>query len=132
MTDAIEPSLANSKTVRQLAVRAGDNGMEILLDGSDIAAKIDRVNIDLSSGLPFAEVVLQVHPKHTVAPEFEGLAHVQIGEPADPGPAAAAFLSAIDPEALEQAAFHRMDIGTGPGSGTKAMLNQLIDWANGS
>ncbi|WP_436957987.1 hypothetical protein [Streptomyces sp. SudanB182_2057] len=49
----------------------------------------------------------------------------------DPGPAAAVFLDAIDPEALERAALARPDLGTEPYSLTKAMLTQLVEWARG-
>ncbi|MFF7092846.1 hypothetical protein ACFY9A_10675 [Streptomyces rubradiris] len=49
----------------------------------------------------------------------------------DPGPAAAVFLDAIDPEALERAALARPDLGTEPYSLTKAMRTQLVEWARG-
>ncbi|MFE7276879.1 hypothetical protein [Streptomyces sp. NPDC057623] len=62
---------------------------------------------------------------------FEGLARVAVAEASAPGPAAAVFLAAIDPEELERAALARSDLGTGPRSLTEAMLTQLQEWAHG-
>ncbi len=62
---------------------------------------------------------------------FEGLARVSVADVSDPGPAAAAFLSAIDAGELERAALARPDLGTGPHSLTQAMLTQLQEWAYG-
>ncbi|MDN0193914.1 hypothetical protein [Streptomyces sp. S.PNR 29] len=62
---------------------------------------------------------------------FEGLARVAVADASDPGPAAVAFLTAIDAEELERAALARPDLGTGPRSLTEAMLTQLQEWARG-
>jgi hypothetical protein len=62
---------------------------------------------------------------------WSGMARVSVADVPDPGPAAAAFLEAIDAEALERAALARSDLGTGPHSLTQAMLTQLGEWARG-
>lgn len=76
-----------------------------------------------------AHVVLHLVDRDDV--RFEGLARVSVADVPDPGPAAAAFLAAIDPGELERAALARPDLGSGPQSLTRAMLTQLREWACG-
>ncbi|MEV4907065.1 hypothetical protein AB0N46_20800 [Streptomyces albidoflavus] len=75
------------------------------------------------------EVLLHVADRNNT--QWSGTARVAVADLPDPGPAAAAFLDAIDPEALERAALARPDLGTEPCSLTKAMLTQLGEWARG-
>ena len=63
--------------------------------------------------------------------QFEGMARVSVADMPDPGPAAAVFLAAINPEELERAALARLDLGADPHSLTEAMLTQLGEWARG-
>ncbi|OAH09855.1 hypothetical protein [Streptomyces jeddahensis] len=76
-----------------------------------------------------AQVLLHVSDRGSN--QWSGMAHVAVADVPDPGPAAAVFLDAIDPEALEGTALARSDLGTGPHSLTKAMLTQLVEWARG-
>lgn len=63
---------------------------------------------------------------------FEGAARVVVGVPPDPGPAAAAFLGAIDAGQLEKAVLARHDLmDGGPHELTRAMLALLKEWALG-
>jgi hypothetical protein len=61
---------------------------------------------------------------------FDGLAHVVIGDETPPGEAIAAWLQNIDPAALDRAALDR-DLDGTSNELTKAMLEQLADWARG-
>jgi hypothetical protein len=102
------------------------------LDGVDIRTDI-------------AGITIQMDPKHTPlvtlivpadrvqAAHFEGLAVTELMTAGanDPGPAAAVFLKAIDAKILEQTALNRIDLGNDPQALTKAMIRQLIDWAEG-
>lgn len=105
----------------------------IEIDGNDIRADI-------------AGIVIEMDPKHTPrvtlvvpadrvqATHFEGLAVTELSTmagPPSPGEGAAVFLKAMDAKLLEEAALNRMDLGNGPNELTKAMLRQLIDWAEG-
>ncbi|MER6127882.1 hypothetical protein ABT173_35930 [Streptomyces sp. NPDC001795] len=76
-----------------------------------------------------AEVLLHVADRGDI--RWSGMARIAVADLPDPGPAAAVFLDAIDPEALERAALTRPDLGTEPYSLTKAMLTQLGEWARG-
>lgn len=83
---------------------------------------------DIAGGLlPLA--VLHTRQPDSVA--FEGLARVAVGVTDTPGDIAAAFLAQVDPEALENAALNRDDLGNNQYDLTRAMLRQLADWARG-
>ena len=77
------------------------------------------------------ELVLMLGARAACQAQYEGMARVVVGEEPDPGPAAARFLAAMDPEILEQAALNRPDLESGPHGLTKAMLRQLTEWASG-
>ena len=82
---------------------------------------------EIAGGLPFAVL-------HTRQPDglvFEGLARVAVGIPDTPGDIVAAFLSQLDPAALENAALNRDDLGNDKYDLTRAMLRQAADWARG-
>lgn len=100
------------------------------LDGVDIARTLRRVHYSSPAERgEVSQVVLEVIPRRGI--EFTGGAHVVIGEPPALGAAAAEFLAAIDPEELEKAALARPDLGHEPHAMTRAMLDQLIEWARG-
>lgn len=82
---------------------------------------------DIVGGIPL--VVL--HTRHPEGLAFDGLARVAVGVTDTPGDIAAAFLAQIDPEALENAALNRDDLGNSQYDLTRAMLRQLTDWARG-
>lgn len=111
----------------QITVRGGRADIEI--DG----ARVDPSAVKAYTVSHFAgeqpEILLHVADRRDS--RWSGMARVAVTDLPDPGPAAAAFLDAIDPEALERAALARPDLGTEPHSLTKAMLAQLGEWARG-
>ncbi|MFI1830711.1 hypothetical protein ACH41E_30380 [Streptomyces sp. NPDC020412] len=112
--------------------------VEITAQGGHADIKIGGTRIDPSAVHAYSvrhfagehpEVLL--HVADCGDTRWSGIARVSVADASDPGPAAAVFLDAIDPEALERAALDRSDLGTGPNSLTKAMLIQLGEWARG-
>ncbi|MQY11456.1 hypothetical protein SRB5_15740 [Streptomyces sp. RB5] len=101
----------------------------VAVDGHDVSSLVRAYTVHQEAGEP-STVVLQF-TEH-VPTEVEGLARVVVGVPPDPGPAAAAFLEAIDARQLEEAALSRPDLLDGrPHELTRAMLRLLTDWARG-
>ncbi|MEU6979572.1 hypothetical protein [Streptomyces sp. NPDC046371] len=100
----------------------------VVVNGTDMSEALAGYTLEHRAGQP-PLLVLYPSPRHSAA--FDGLAHVAVAEPADPGPAAADFLRSINPAALDQAALQRDDLDGSPNELTKAMLAQLIDWAEG-
>ncbi|OKJ55940.1 hypothetical protein AMK28_13805 [Streptomyces sp. CB02115] len=104
-------------------------GVDIDIDGKRIEPNaVKAYSVSHLAG-EHPEVLLHVADRNDV--QWSGTARVAVTDLPDPGPAAAVFLDAIDPEALERAALARPDLGTEPGSLTKAMLTQLGEWARG-
>ncbi|MGW3193172.1 hypothetical protein ACWDBD_00970 [Streptomyces sp. NPDC001118] len=114
---------------RRVAITARGERADIEIDGT----RIDPSAVRAYSVSHFAgerpEVVLHVADRGDT--QWSGLARVAVADLPDPGPAAAVFLEAIDPETLERAALARPDLGSEPYSLTKAMLTQLGEWARG-
>ncbi|MER5642054.1 hypothetical protein ABT095_34595 [Kitasatospora sp. NPDC002227] len=100
------------------------------IDGRDVASQVQAYPLSHRAGqLPELAILLQP----TTSDEWEGLTRVAVGEPPDPGPAAAAFLGAIDAGELERAVLGRHDLlDGGPGEYTRALLAQLTEWAAGN
>ena len=110
-------------------ITAQGNTVEVELDGKPVdprAVKAYSVTHLAGEG---PEVLLHVADRGDT--QWSGMARVVVADLPDPGPAAAVFLDAIDPEALERAALARPDLGTEQNSLTKAMLTQLGEWARG-
>ncbi|GHJ28574.1 hypothetical protein TPA0910_30070 [Streptomyces hygroscopicus subsp. sporocinereus] len=112
--------------------------VRITAQGAQATIEIDGTRIDPSAIKAYSvshlagdrpEVLLHVADRGDT--RWSGMARVAVADLPDPGPAAAVFLDAIDPEALERAALARPDLGTEPYSLTKAMLTQLGEWARG-
>ncbi|MGW3031188.1 hypothetical protein ACWDCB_08120 [Streptomyces sp. NPDC001178] len=112
--------------------------VEITAQGGRADIEIDGTRIDPSAVKAYSvshfagerpEVLLHVADRNDS--QWSGMARVSVADLPDPGPAAAVFLDAIDPEALERAALARSDLGSEPYSLTKAMLTQLGEWARG-
>ncbi len=99
------------------------------IDGRDVASQVEAYTLSHRAGqLPELAILLQP----TASDEWAGLARVSVGEPPDPGPAAAAFLRAIDAGELERAVLNRHDLmDGGPSEFTRALLLQLQEWAAG-
>ena len=98
--------------------------------GRDVASHLVGLELHAKAGEPM-HVILHADSKHGAL--FEGLAHVEVvvhEEQMDPGPAAAQFLSAMDPKTLEQAVLRRLDLPDM--TMMEAVLKQLVEWANGN
>lgn len=119
----------NDEDLHSVTITACGPKAAIEIDG----ARIEPSAVHAYSVSHFAgekpEIVLHVADREQA--QWSGLARVAVADLPDPGPAAAVFLDAIDPEALERASLARADLGTEPYSLTKAMLTQLGEWARG-
>lgn len=119
----------DTTTARRVEITAQGGRADIEIDGTSI----DPGAVKAYSVSHFAgerpEVLLHVADRGDT--RWSGMARVTVADVPDPGPAAAVFLDAIDPEALERAAIARPDLGNEPYSLTKAMLTQLGEWARG-
>ncbi|MET7713664.1 hypothetical protein [Streptomyces sp. NPDC005407] len=122
-----EPSMAS--TPRHLTITSDGPDAKVLLDGADISRHVRGYTIEQPSPAHRPLVVLHLLPRDGVV--FDGMAHVAVGQQADPGEAMAAFLEHIDPGALETAALNRDDLGSERYDLTRAMLRQLADLARG-
>jgi hypothetical protein len=110
--------------LRTITIGTDLGASSIELDGTDISHLVRGYTVQQGPGdLPI--VVLQLAPQHSTA--LEGLARVVVGQPALD---AAEFLAGIDSAALDRAALNR-DLDGEPGELTRAMLAQLLEWAQG-
>ncbi|MEU6475331.1 hypothetical protein ABZ858_00300 [Streptomyces sp. NPDC047017] len=115
--------------LQQVKVTADGSKASILIDGVDYSRVVSGYTIHHQAGQA-ADVVIQL-AKGRTCPDFDGHARVAVGVPYEPGPAAAAFLSAMDAGLLEKAALARPDLDGGQHGFTKAVLAQLQQWARG-
>jgi hypothetical protein len=119
----------DDEQLRQVRITADQAAGTVILDGRDISGQVSEYQLTQRAGLP-AMLVLYLSP--LVKDDFEGLAHVVVGDPPDPGPAAAAFLGALDAGELERQVLARHDLmDGGPHEMTRAMLRLLQEWAQG-
>lgn len=108
---------------QSFAIVTGPDSTTIEVDGEDVSRKVTAARLDIT---PTGAVLTLAGP---AAGEIDGVALVQVESAQPPGEAIAAFLASIDPGELERVALERDDMDT---LGlTKAMLNQLADWAAG-
>ncbi|MFH8772014.1 hypothetical protein [Streptomyces sp. NPDC017958] len=115
--------------LHQVRITTDPRAATLALDGRDISKQVRGYQLSQVAGMP-PLLVLQM--SQLVKNDFEGLAHVVVGDPPDPGPAAAAFLDAIDAGELERQALNRHDLmDGGPNELTRAMLQLLQEWARG-
>jgi hypothetical protein len=103
----------------------------LAVDNWDVSEHVAAVEVHATPhDLP--RVVLHLSPTAAWPAELDLLARVEVGIPPEPGPAAAAFLDALDPLEVERAALARLDLENVPGGGTAAVLRQLAEWARGT
>lgn len=121
--------LEAEKPARHVQISARGPRADIAIDGTRIEPTSVRAYTVSHVAGEHPEFVLHAADREDV--QWAGLARIAVADLPDPGPAAAVFLSAIDPQALERAALARPDLGAEPGSLTKAMLTQLTEWARG-
>ncbi|MFG2022310.1 hypothetical protein [Streptomyces sp. NPDC048825] len=116
---------------RPVRVTGRGRAAVVEIGGHDISRDLAAYSLAHQAG-DVPRMVIELSPASTATGVFEGLAHVVIGDPPDPGPAAAAFLAAISPAELEKAALARHDLMDGsPHELTRAMLALLREWALG-
>jgi hypothetical protein len=111
---------------RQVSITATTTGAQVTVSGTDMSDDLAGYQIQQAPGQP-AQVLL--FPRADAA-VFEGLAVVQVADTTPPGDAIAEFLRAIDPVALDAAVFDR-DLDGSKHELTRAMLEQLAEWAQG-
>lgn len=124
MTD----SMSMSDEPRQVTITATTTGAQVVIGGADLSKDIVGYDIRQRAGQP---PVMVLHAKLGSAAVFEGLAHVVVADESAPGEVIAAFVSAVDPGALERAALDRDDLDGSKHELTVAMLATLADWAKG-
>jgi hypothetical protein len=123
---------ATTPDVHAVEIRTlGAGRADIIVDGTDLSNQIVGATLDLRPREPAVLVLELSGPSVITDTLFEGHARVMVGEAPLPGPAAAEFLAAIDPETLDKAALNRLDLTSEPHGLTAAMLRQLVEWANG-
>ncbi|WP_055693974.1 hypothetical protein [Streptomyces prasinopilosus] len=125
MTDT--PAEPQAHAVR---INAQPGHASIIIDGTPLPAGTVTgytLQHDIAGGLPL--VVL--HTRQPDGTAFEGLARVAVGIADTPGDIVTAFLTQIDPAALENAALNRDDLGHQKYDLTRAMLRQAAAWARG-
>lgn len=125
---AMDDTTLRARAIRITANPGGGGTVEV--DGRDITSALRGFTLH-ADAREVPSLVLDLAPWHD-ATAVEGFAHVVVGVEAepDPGPAAAAFLAAIDPATLENTALAG-DIPNGSNGLTRAMLGVLIAWAEG-
>lgn len=113
---------------RQVTITTSGVTAQIVVDGNDLSKALTGYQIEQRAGQP-PVIVLFARPVADGA-LFDGMATVAVGTETPPGEAIAEFLGAIDPAALDRAVFDR-DLDGSHGELTKAMLEQLAEWALG-
>lgn len=120
------PSMADEP--RHVRITADGVVGTVAIDGTDISRSVQGYNLEHRVGAA-PLLVLYAHPHRGL--DFEGLAHVTVGDQADPGDTIAAFLGSLEPAALERAALNRDDLDGSSHELTRAILTQLAEWAQG-
>lgn len=113
-----------------MRITATGRSATVEVDGRDIGRSLSGIRLEHWAGQP-PELTLAVSPA-AVGEVFEGMARVVVGQQPDPGPAASAFLAAVDAGELERTALARVDLlDGGQHEMTRAMLTVLGEWARG-
>lgn len=121
------PSLGDQP--RQVRITAEGTTATLHIDGVDFTNLVYAYALQQSSGQP-PQLILHAHP-HQQGAEFDGLAHVVIGDDPDPGRTVADFLTGLDPSQLQSAALNRNDLDGSATEITSAILKTLANWAQG-
>ncbi|MGW1468555.1 hypothetical protein ACWCPT_29940 [Streptomyces sp. NPDC002308] len=114
---------------RQVRITADGFTGRVEIDGTDISKSLRGYSLQHEVGGP---PVLMLHTVPHRGLDFNGLAHVAVAAPEqDDGQVIAAFLQNVDAAALERAALNRDDLDGSSHELTRAILQQLADWAQG-
>lgn len=128
MTAMDDPAL-QARAIRLVTNPGGGGTVEV--DGRDLTSAVRGFTLT-ASGREVPQLLLELTPWYDPT-VVEGFAQVVIGvDPpgSEPGEAAAMFLQALDPVALEQAVL-AAPLPTGPGGTMRAALDVLTAWAEG-
>lgn len=117
----------HTPTAHSVRIDAQPGSASIRIDDAEVGDQVLGYTIqhDIHSTLP----QLILHTRQPAGTLFNALAHVMVAEPAPAGDAIRAFLRTINPAELEQAALDRDDLDEERYGLTRAMLAQLMDWA---
>jgi hypothetical protein len=113
-------------------VRIASDGIRpaLYIDDTEFTNLVHGYSLQQQAGQP---PLLVLHANlHRQAMEFDGMAHVVVGDDPNPAQAVVDFLRSLDPKTLEQAALERDDLSNERYGLTRAMLAQAADWALGS
>ncbi|MEU7435738.1 hypothetical protein AB0B07_33595 [Streptomyces sioyaensis] len=114
-------------TAHGVRIDAQPGSASIRLDGTEVGQ--DVIGYTLQHDVHGALPQLVLHTRQPGGVIFDALAHVLVAETTPPAKTIRAFLRAINPAELEQAALERDDLGDERYALTRAMLAQLMDWA---
>ncbi|MGW2739122.1 hypothetical protein ACWC4D_33595 [Streptomyces sp. NPDC001288] len=118
-------------TAHGVRIGASPGHATISIDGTPLpAGQIVGYELqhDIVNGLP----MLLLHTRQPEGAVWEGLARVAVAETQqDLGEQIAAFLSGLNPAAVERAALDRDDLGNEKHSVTEAILKTIAGWAQG-
>ncbi|MFF8610789.1 hypothetical protein ACF06X_33325 [Streptomyces sp. NPDC015346] len=130
MNDADGAPLSLASTPHRVRITTDGITSTVQLGDVDLSDQLRAFTLEQRLGQP-PMLVLYAAP-HRDGAVFDGLAHVVVGEE-QPAPAQliADFLTSLDPQALEQAALDREDLGDDRYALARAMLQQAADWAQG-
>ncbi|MFE9546287.1 hypothetical protein ACFYNE_33045 [Streptomyces sp. NPDC006639] len=114
---------------RRVQITADGWAATITVDGSDISKSIQGYTLEHRAGQP---PLLALYASPAAGAVFKGFAHVAVADAGqDDGQIVAAFLANVDPARLEATALERDDLDGSRHELTRAMLQQLADWAQG-
>ncbi|MCX4792495.1 hypothetical protein OG369_42735 [Streptomyces sp. NBC_01221] len=121
------PSMADRP--RRVHIAADGGAASVTVDGSDISESIQGYTLEHRAGQP---PLLALYASPAAGTVFDGFAHVAVADVGqDDGQIVAAFLANMDPARLQAAALERDDLDGSRHELTRAMLQQLADWAQG-
>ncbi|MFE6126730.1 hypothetical protein ACFQ6Q_00435 [Streptomyces sp. NPDC056437] len=113
---------------RKVTIASDGPTATVHLDDVDLTEAIRGYTVEHRAG---EHPMVVFYAKPGCEAQFDGMAMVAVGQPADPTEAVAEFLAGIDPAALQSAALNRDDLDGSKNELTTAMLKTLIDYARG-
>ncbi|MDJ0464987.1 hypothetical protein [Streptomyces sp. H27-C3] len=114
---------------REVRISTDGARANVTVDGIDLSGSLAAYTLEhRANQVP----LLVLYPRPPVdGVVFDGMTHVAVASEAPPAEAIAAFLTGVDPAALQKAALDRHDLDGTPTELTTAMLRQLMEWATG-
>jgi hypothetical protein len=116
-------------TAHSVRVDAQPGSADIWVDDTRLPAD-QLVGYTITHDIHAALPQMVLHTRQPAGTVFDALAHVVVADPVQPVETIRAFLRAVNPVELEQTALERDDLDDERYGLTRAMLAQLMDWAN--